>query len=191
MDDSTFRAFRRDPNFLKTILPISDKLNTILQRIFEIDPQKRITISQLFEIMCEYPQLTGPEIKTETGLLTPPASPSDQSVYQDSPTFAVVDDMDSPMSDNYDDKALDIPAFQLGSPQYSTVSYRAPQVVYPQAGYPTQSMLDYSHTTSVRTQNMYSSGVQAMPSFYNYCGGLPAQHYIYPQQYVPTWSSVY
>ncbi|RJE17195.1 serine threonine protein kinase, partial [Aspergillus sclerotialis] len=46
-DDSTFRAFLKDPKFLSSILPISPELNMILRRIFECDPHKRITLQEL------------------------------------------------------------------------------------------------------------------------------------------------
>lgn len=45
--DSTFRAFLKDPGFLRTILPLSAELDLILRRIFEINPAKRITIPEL------------------------------------------------------------------------------------------------------------------------------------------------
>lgn len=48
MEDPTFRAYRRDRNFLKSILNISDELNFILQRIFEVDPQRRISLDELY-----------------------------------------------------------------------------------------------------------------------------------------------
>jgi hypothetical protein len=42
-----------DANFLKSILPLSDPLNDILKRIFEPNPDKRITIRELKErITC-------------------------------------------------------------------------------------------------------------------------------------------
>ncbi|KAF2458067.1 kinase-like domain-containing protein [Lineolata rhizophorae] len=55
LDDSTFRAFLRDPNFLKSILPLSPELNAILRRIFELNPAKRISLQELREavIRCE------------------------------------------------------------------------------------------------------------------------------------------
>jgi len=46
-EDSTFRAFMKDRNFLKTILPLSSELNSIVTRIFELDPAKRINIQEL------------------------------------------------------------------------------------------------------------------------------------------------
>ena len=57
-EDSTFRAFMRDPNFLKSILPLTSGLNAILSRIFEVDPSKRCTISELKEMILSCDRLT-------------------------------------------------------------------------------------------------------------------------------------
>jgi serine/threonine protein kinase len=45
--DSTFRAYLKDPRMLRTILPLSPELDAILRLVFEVNPQKRITIPQL------------------------------------------------------------------------------------------------------------------------------------------------
>ncbi|KZF19786.1 serine/threonine protein kinase, partial [Xylona heveae TC161] len=50
-EDSTFRAFLKDSKFLRSILPLSAELDNILRRIFECDPQKRITIPELRELI--------------------------------------------------------------------------------------------------------------------------------------------
>ena len=47
LQDTTYRAFARNRNFLKTILPLSDELNDILGMIFESNPEDRISVSQL------------------------------------------------------------------------------------------------------------------------------------------------
>ncbi|KAI0143638.1 Pkinase-domain-containing protein [Xylariaceae sp. FL1272] len=46
-EDSTYRAFTRNQDFLRTILPLSDDLNDILGRIFTRNPDQRITLSEL------------------------------------------------------------------------------------------------------------------------------------------------
>lgn len=53
MDDSTFSAFLRDPEFLKTILPLTDELDMILRRVFECNPTKRITIPELRHMIMQ------------------------------------------------------------------------------------------------------------------------------------------
>ena len=79
MEDSTFRAFMRDRNFLQTILPISNGLNRILQRIFEVNPKHRISLDELREhIMC-CPQL-GLETVPSSQPLTPPYSPEEKPI---------------------------------------------------------------------------------------------------------------
>ncbi len=57
-EDSTFRAYLKDSKFLKTILPLSSELDVILRRIFEVDPQKRITIPQLRNMIVRCPSFT-------------------------------------------------------------------------------------------------------------------------------------
>lgn len=47
VEDSTYKAFTRNRDFLKTILPLSDELNDILGMIFERNPEDRITVSEL------------------------------------------------------------------------------------------------------------------------------------------------
>ncbi|KAL4873455.1 hypothetical protein BDV12DRAFT_160030 [Aspergillus spectabilis] len=58
IEDSTFRAYLKDPFFLKSILPLSDELVCILSRIFETDPCKRITIPELRQIIMDCPRFT-------------------------------------------------------------------------------------------------------------------------------------
>lgn len=45
--DSTYRAYARSQDFLKTILPLTDELNDILGRIFNPNPDMRITLAEL------------------------------------------------------------------------------------------------------------------------------------------------
>ncbi|GAB0132299.1 hypothetical protein EsDP_00000740 [Epichloe bromicola] len=45
--DSTYRAYIRSPDFLKSILPLTDELNDILGRIFNPNPELRITLPEL------------------------------------------------------------------------------------------------------------------------------------------------
>lgn len=57
-EDASYRAFIYNPEFLKTILPISDELNRILGRIFTHDPAKRITLAQLRREILACPRFT-------------------------------------------------------------------------------------------------------------------------------------
>ncbi|KKY28591.1 putative protein serine threonine kinase [Phaeomoniella chlamydospora] len=58
MDDSTFRAYRKDPKFLTSILPLSVELDAILGRVFECDPQRRISLQELRNLIIACPRLT-------------------------------------------------------------------------------------------------------------------------------------
>ncbi|TKA49999.1 hypothetical protein B0A53_06536, partial [Rhodotorula sp. CCFEE 5036] len=45
--DETFCAYLGNPDFLRSILPISDHTNRILKRIFALNPQARISLAEL------------------------------------------------------------------------------------------------------------------------------------------------
>jgi serine/threonine protein kinase len=77
-EDSTFRAFLKDPSFLGSILPISLELNTILQRIFECDPRQRITLDELRDLIIACPRFTTNSYNTY-----PPTPPSASYEYVD------------------------------------------------------------------------------------------------------------
>jgi serine/threonine protein kinase len=57
-EDSTFRAYLKDSKFLRTILPLSPELDSILRHVFECDPHKRISIQKLRELIVACPRLT-------------------------------------------------------------------------------------------------------------------------------------
>ncbi|KAL2375427.1 RAN protein kinase [Blastomyces gilchristii SLH14081] len=78
-EDSTFRAYLKDPEFLRTILPLSFELNSILRRIFECDPQKRISISELRKLIVECPRFT---LRHGTPVSMPPTPPCQSYQYQ-------------------------------------------------------------------------------------------------------------
>ncbi|KAI9893418.1 MAG: hypothetical protein M1814_006715 [Vezdaea aestivalis] len=58
LEDSTFKAFYQDSSFLKSILPLSDELDTVLRRIFEIDPCRRIRIPELRNLILNCSRFT-------------------------------------------------------------------------------------------------------------------------------------
>jgi len=74
-EDSTFRAYMRDRNFLKSILPLTSELNAILSRIFEVDPSKRVTIPELREMILSCGRLT--TLSPISQVYSPPYSPVD------------------------------------------------------------------------------------------------------------------
>ncbi|RAH72273.1 serine/threonine-protein kinase [Aspergillus aculeatinus CBS 121060] len=81
IEDSTFRAYLKDPYFLKSILPLSDEMICILSRIFECDPSKRITIPELRQVIMDCPRFTmNPVIPWASGpvdYLNPVSGPVD------------------------------------------------------------------------------------------------------------------
>jgi serine/threonine protein kinase len=83
-EDSTYRAFTRSPDFLKTILPLSDELNDILGRVFTRNPDQRITLSELRNSILTCPRFTIPVVSAAQPMPSPPASPEPaQYVYED------------------------------------------------------------------------------------------------------------
>jgi len=72
-EDSTFRAYMKDRNFLKTILPLSDELDAILRRVFEPNAALRISIAELREYIVHCPRFT--KTSAPAALPTPPYSP--------------------------------------------------------------------------------------------------------------------
>lgn len=108
-DDSTYRAFTRNPNFLKTILPLSDELNDILARIFTRNPDERISLRDLRSAIERCHTFT---INPATGLATTaPASTDNACTYVPAPSTCceeAIEDCDyenslSPGSDSDDE----------------------------------------------------------------------------------------
>jgi hypothetical protein len=91
-EDHTFRAFARSPDFLKTILPITDELNEILGRIFVRNPDERITLPELRARIMACSQFT--EQPAAMPLAPTPASPEQALTYVTDEESAVEDDCD-------------------------------------------------------------------------------------------------
>ncbi|KAH8592522.1 kinase-like domain-containing protein [Bisporella sp. PMI_857] len=105
--DSTYRAFTKNPNFLKTILPLSDELNNILGMIFERNPENRITIGELKARILACRSFSAPQMATppQSPIFSPvcdvPGSPvsDDGSVISDDSDCSLVSDEGSVDSD--------------------------------------------------------------------------------------------
>lgn len=58
VSDPTFRAFTRDPRFLTSILPISYELEAILRHVFNLNPERRISLKDLRRLVETCPRFT-------------------------------------------------------------------------------------------------------------------------------------
>ncbi|KAG7008420.1 negative regulator of sexual conjugation and meiosis [Physcia stellaris] len=58
IEDSTFRAYLKNPKFLRSILPLSGELDAILRRVFECDPAQRISLADLRQLVLHCPRFT-------------------------------------------------------------------------------------------------------------------------------------
>ncbi|KAJ5584500.1 uncharacterized protein N7459_004300 [Penicillium hispanicum] len=113
VEDSTFRAYLKDPFFLKSILPLSTEMVCILSRVFERDPAKRITIPELRQLIVECPRFTetpmAPWVPDQIPFTAPveplhaqpSGSSSDSSHYSDFSESAVSDT--SALTEDYSD----------------------------------------------------------------------------------------
>lgn len=72
--DSTFRAYLADRQFLKSILPLSDELNEILNMVFEIDPTRRISLAELRHRIATCPAFTKSSASATTTTTAVPAA---------------------------------------------------------------------------------------------------------------------
>ncbi|ODH32769.1 RAN protein kinase [Paracoccidioides brasiliensis] len=94
-EDTTFRAFLKDPQFLRTILPLSPELDSILRRIFECDPQKRILIPELRKLIVECPRFT---VRTGSSCLSAPSTPACLSYQSPKESFGLFNYIPCPVS---------------------------------------------------------------------------------------------
>lgn len=135
MEDSTFRAYRNNPSFLSSILPLSTELDFILSRIFECDPRKRIQIPELRTLILGCTSFTN---RPATSL--PPTPPNE-------PAYATV----SPLH-----------AFQDLPSQAIQESFRSfeqyPSLVTPPASLPRTHVVSAQNSTSSRGSSFSDTG---------------------------------
>ncbi|KAJ0355699.1 hypothetical protein COL154_011335 [Colletotrichum chrysophilum] len=94
-EDSTYRAYTRCPETLKSILPVSDELNDILGRIFTRNPDHRITLPELRNRIQTCSSFTIPAVPVM--LPTPPTSPEHTTEYVTCED-TIIDDYDNALS---------------------------------------------------------------------------------------------
>jgi hypothetical protein len=130
LQDTTYRAFARNRNFLKTILPLSDELNDILGMIFESNPDERITVSQLKRRIQHCSRFSAAQ-HLATPVSSPTSSVSDNGSLPE--TCATLSDVGS--DSGYDSMESDSPSdedecFEVDtpvSPQRPAVPFAFPQ----------------------------------------------------------------
>jgi serine/threonine protein kinase len=167
MDDSTFRAFVRNRDFLQTILPISDGLNAVLQRIFQTDPKRRIGLGELRQLILECPQLG--QDSTDASLPpSPPYSPVEKPV--DSPLAFYGNGPES--VPNFDP----LPVQQF--PQYPTAPFDGPRPSFAAGNLPTPP----GSTLGSPRQPLYT--YQPKPAPPVFCGTFASG-----ASYIPSFSS--
>ncbi|KAI1107873.1 Ran1-like protein kinase [Jackrogersella minutella] len=117
-EDSTYRAYTRSQDFLRTILPLSDELNNILGRIFTRNPDHRITLPELRNSILACSKFTiSPTATAPKALPTPPTSPRPieyvncedaiiEDLAYDSPPSPAASDSDAESTCSSDDGSL-------------------------------------------------------------------------------------
>ncbi|KAK1703622.1 uncharacterized protein CLUP02_11978 [Colletotrichum lupini] len=95
-EDSTYRAYTRCPETLKSILPVSDELNDILGRIFTRNPDQRITLAELKARIQACSMFTIPA--TPTAVLSTTQVPHEHTTEYVTSEDTIVDDYDNALS---------------------------------------------------------------------------------------------
>jgi serine/threonine protein kinase len=165
--DSTYRAYARSSDFLKTILPLSDELNEVLGCIFNPNPEQRITLPELRKKVLACSRFTVPVMPI--ALPTPPASPVHITEYV-SNEDAIVDDYDcdplSPVSSSSDEGSL--------TSDVSTIDDLDEEFLHDQADYTHQT---YDPMVPQEHHPVYT-GQEFVPQ--QYTGPVPV--HVVPQQ---------
>ncbi len=178
-EDSTFRAYLKDSKFLRTILPLSSELDSILRHVFECDPMKRISIQKLRELIVACPRLT-----TTSYTTLPPTPPPQTYEYVDT-TYDECANTALPPSPPTS------PPPQTFSPQSSTWSFLEPNV---KRGSSCSSSSDDSGYESDVCCGPDCSNLAPQP--FNFYGNIipydtPEKQYFHPQAFVPSMVAAY
>ncbi|KAG9253441.1 kinase-like domain-containing protein [Emericellopsis atlantica] len=197
--DSTYRAYARSQEFLKTILPITDELNDILACIFNPSPAHRITLPELRERIMACHRLTvGPQMPP-----SPPATPDQLSNPCGVPEEAILDEYEecerlSPTSSVSDDGSLssDISTIsdsddefmqeqQMPTPPEAHFYGQEPQIAPQDVYYAAQEYIPQHYTGPTPHQPLPSPGHhQATQNAQQFCAPAPAKSYF------PLWDAL-
>lgn len=179
--DSTYRAYAHRPDFLKTILPLTDGLNDILGSIFTADPEKRITLPDLRARIMSCPAFTAPAPSYRP--ITPPLSPVDDGIascYSGSEydEDAIIDDFDIPLSPVSDDEGSlasglsdDDEDFDEGYEITTPVSFSPPCHDFPSCGIAQDKPQEVLHSPLFQVQPVFPEQA-CVPQ--HYTGPVPA-----------------
>ncbi|EKG20151.1 hypothetical protein MPH_02508 [Macrophomina phaseolina MS6] len=178
LEDSTFRAFMKDPNFLRTILPISYELDAILRRIFDPNPATRIKLPELRDMIQLCPRFTKAPtpIYAPAPISTPPIQPYDQCNPGFQPGMMP---MPQPYMTNF------IPQAPISPPPYS-LQYPLPSISSGSSGSDTGSVFSHISSTSSASSNSSISHVNSVP-----CQGNGIAHHSYVPSPANAWLSSY
>lgn len=177
-EDTTFRAFLQDPKFLRSILPLSPELDSILHRVFECDPLKRISLHELRRLIVACPRLT----TSSYGTLPP------------SPVIQPHDHLDI-----YDCASLALPPSPPMSPPPPPLNFSAQSSAWSllEAASKQSSMSSSSNGSDYQFQSHYLEDVSfVVPPFNFYGNVIPfsdvAEKSFYHQQpFTPTLVAAY
>lgn len=204
VQDSTYRAFSRSPDFLKTILPVTDDLNDILGRIFHANPDNRITLSELRERILACNRLTVPTAAAMSVPPSPPATPEHVAPQYVIPSQDAMVDFDngsplSPVSTFSDEGSLTssgstiddldedfIREQQNGvAPECTPYTYE-PEVPKEHPVYHGQEFIPQHYTGPIPTMAV----LQPQPQAIHCPQPLPIQAPCAPKTYCPFWDVV-
>lgn len=216
VQDSTYRAYARSPDFLKSILPITDDLNQILARIFHSNPEQRITVSELRDMIQACPRLTAhappspPATPGHVGQFVPPAAFEDAiiddsedsdcesvstttSTFSDDASLTTSGSTISDLDDDFIQEQQDVVSLDANPYTYEPEAPRE-QLAF----FPNQEFVSQQYTGPVPTQQGPNPFVVNAAPVCHPPAPMPAQaampplpsHCPQPRAYFPLWNMV-
>lgn len=128
--DETFRAYLANPDFLRSILPISEHTNAIFKRIFSLNPQTRISLQELRQEILAVRTfvMTEEELKHATKA-TKEAASAFANGHEERPLAGMMEEMDEEMDEKMDEKLdeeMDVEDEEGRGMTEEDVRYRSP-----------------------------------------------------------------